>query len=147
MRRDASRWPRAGATLILGFLLAVMSTTVFSWWSLGPLRLEPMIVLVVSAGYRLPLILGFLVVWALAYLMDLISGGVLGLNIVIYSVVYVICQLARRKLNIDSWPFQMLSVGLMTMLAHLLMAAGLTLTIPSYIPPANLPLLLHRPRA
>ncbi|MCB2228554.1 MAG: hypothetical protein KQH53_17900 [Desulfarculaceae bacterium] len=120
----------------------MLSTTVFSWWSVGPLRLEPMIVLVVSAGYRLPLVLGFVVVWALAYLMDLISGGVLGLNIVIYSVVYVICQLARRKLNIDSWPFQMLSVGVMTMLAHLLMAAGLTLTIPSYIPPANLPLLL-----
>lgn len=142
IRRQASPWPRAAATPILGFLLAVLSTTVFSWWSVGPLRLEPMIVLVVSAGYRLPLVLGFVVVWALAYLIDLVSGGVLGLNVVIYSVVYVICQLARRKLNIDSWPFQMLSVGVMTMLAHLLMAAGLTLTIASYTPPANLPLLL-----
>ncbi|MCF8034202.1 MAG: hypothetical protein K9K66_15870 [Desulfarculaceae bacterium] len=142
MRRNTSRWPRAAATLILGFFFAVLSTTVFSWWSLGPLRLEPMIVLVVSAGYRLPLILGFVVVWALAYLTDLIAGGVLGLNVVIFSLVYVICQLAQRKLNIDSWPFQMLSVGLMTILAHLLMASGLTLTIDAYTPSGNLPLLL-----
>jgi cell shape-determining protein MreD len=128
--------------LVLGLILAVLGTTLFSWWSLGPLRLEPLIVLVVSAGYCLPLILGFVVVWALGYLADLVSGGVLGLNLVIFSVVYVICQLAQRKLNIDSWPFQMLSVGLMTILAHLLMAAGLLLTIGGYALPVNLPLLL-----
>lgn len=142
MRRDASRWPRALATLVLGFLLAVLGSTVFSWWALGPLRLEPLIVLVVSAGYRLPLVLGFVVVMFLGYLADLLSGGVMGLNLVIFSVLYVICQLARRKLDIASWPFQMLSVGVLSILAHLLTAGGVTLTVPSYVPPVNLPLLL-----
>ncbi len=142
MRREANIWPRALAILVMGFFLAVLGTTLFSWWSLGPVRLEPLIVLVVSAGYRLPLILGFVVTFILGYLADLLSGGVMGLNLVIFSVVYVICQLAQRKLNIDSWPFQMLSVGIMAILSHLLMAGGLTLTVPSYAPPAGLPLVL-----
>ena len=142
MRRDAGRWPRALGTAVMGLLLAVLGTTAFSWWALGPLRLEPLIVLVVSVGYRLPLVLGFIVVMFLGYVADLVSGGVLGINVVIFTVVYVICQLARRKLDIASWPFQMLSVGVLTILAHLLTAGAVTLTVPSYVPPVNLPLLL-----
>ncbi|MCF8042350.1 MAG: rod shape-determining protein MreD [Desulfarculaceae bacterium] len=142
MKRGAGRWPRAMGTAVTGLLLAVLGTTAFSWWALGPLRLEPIIVLVVSAGYRLPLVLGFMVVMFLGYVADLISGGVMGLNVVIFTVVYVICQLARRKLDISSWPFQMLSVGVLTILAHLLTAGAMTLTVPSYAPPVNLPLLL-----
>lgn len=128
--------------MLLGFFLAVLGTTAFSWWSLGPLHLEPLIVLVVSAGYRLPLVLGFVAVMFLGYLADLLSGGVMGLNLVIFSVLYVICQMARRKLDIASWPFQMLSVGVLSVLAHLLTAGAVTLTVPSYLPPANLPLSL-----
>jgi len=142
LRREPSRWPRALGTAVMGLLLAVLGTTAFSWWALGPLRLEPLIVLVVSAGYRLPLVLGFIVVMFLGYVADLISGGVMGLNVVIFTVVYVICQLARRKLDITSWPFQMLSVGVLTILDHLLTAGAVTLTVPSYVPPVNLPLLL-----
>jgi hypothetical protein len=66
----------------------------------------------------------------------------MGLNVLIFVVVYVLCQLARLKLDITSWPFQMLSVGLLTIPAHLLTAGAVTLTVPSYAPPANLPLLL-----
>ncbi len=128
--------------MVMGFLLAVLTTTLFSWWTLGQLRLEPLIVLVVSAGYRLPLVLGFVVVMFLGYLADLLSGGIMGLNLVIFSLLYVICQVARRKLDIASWPFQMLSVGVLTVLAHLLTAGAVTLTVPSYLPPVNLPLLL-----
>ncbi len=142
MRREHHKWPRALATLILGFFLVVLGTTLFSWWSLGPLRLEPMIALVVAAGYRLPLVLGFGVVWALAYITDLVSGGVMGLNLVCYSVVYVACTLAQRKLQIDSWPFQMLAVGLMNVLYQLLYLGGLFLTQQQYAPGANLALLL-----
>lgn len=142
LRRDAGRWPRALGTAVMGLLLAVLGTTAFSWWALGPLRLEPLIVLVVSVGYRLPLVLGFIVVMFLGYVADLVSGGVMGINVVVFTVVYVICQLARRKLDIASWPFQMLSVGVLTILSHLLTAGAVTLTVPSYVPPVNLPLLL-----
>lgn len=142
LKRVASSWPRALGTAVMGLLMAVLGTTAFSWWALGPLRLEPIIVLVVSAGYRLPLVLGFVVVMFLGYVADLISGGVMGLNVVIFTVVYVICQLARRKLDIASWPFQMLSVGVLTIVDHLLTVGMITLTVASYLPPANLPLLL-----
>jgi rod shape-determining protein MreD len=142
LKREAGRWPRALGTAVMGLLLAVLGTTAFTWWAVGPLRLEPLIVLVVSAGYRLPLVLGFVVVMFLGYVADLISGGVMGLSMVIFTLIYVICQLARRKLDIASWPFQMLSVGVLTVVAHLLTAGGVTLTVPSYVPPVNLPLLL-----
>ena len=92
MRRDAGRWPRALGTAVMGLLLAVLGTTAFSWWALGPLRLEPLIVLVVSVGYRLPLVLGFIVVMFLGYVDDLVSGGVMGINVVVFTVVYVICS-------------------------------------------------------
>lgn len=142
MRREYHKWPRALATIILGLFLVVLGTTLFSWWSLGPLRLEPLIALVVAAGYRLPLVMGFFVVWALAYLADLVSGGVMGLTLVSYSMVYVACTLAQRKLQIDSWPFQMLAVGLMNVLYQLLYLGGLFLTHQEYAPGANLALLL-----
>jgi len=142
LKHEAGRWPRALGTSAMGLLMAVLGTTAFTWWAVGPLRLEPLIVLVVSAGYRLPLVLGFVVVMFLGYVADLISGGVMGLSMVVFTLIYVICQLARLKLDIASWPFQMLSVGVLTVLAHLLTAGGVTLTVPSYVPPANLPLLL-----
>jgi cell shape-determining protein MreD len=142
VRRDYNKWPRALATLVLGLFMVVLGTTVFSWWTLGPLRLEPLTALVVAAGYRLPLIMGFLVVWTLAYLTDLVSGGLMGLTLVSYSVVYVACTLGQRKLQIDSWPFQMLAVGLMSVLHHLLVLGGLYLTRQGYAPAANPALLL-----
>ncbi|MCB2193722.1 MAG: hypothetical protein KQI62_19255 [Deltaproteobacteria bacterium] len=141
-RGEPNRWPRALGTSVMGLLFAVLGTTAFSWWALGPLRLEPIIVLVVSAGYRLPLVLGFVVVMFLGYVADLISGGVMGQSVVIFTIIYVICQLARRKLDIASWPFQMLSVGVLTIVDHLLTAGAVTLTVTSYVPPVNLPLLL-----
>lgn len=124
LKHEAGRWPRALGTSAMGLLMAVLGTTAFTWWAVGPLRLEPLIVLVVSAGYRLPLVLGFVVVMFLGYVADLISGGVMGLSMVVFTLIYVICQLARLKLDIASWPFQMLSVGVLTVLAHLLTAGG-----------------------
>lgn len=142
MRRDYNRWPRALATLVLGVFMVVLGTTAFTWWSLGPLRLEPITALVVAAGYRLPLIMGFVVVWALAYLVDLVSGGLMGSTVVSYSVVYVACTLGQRKLQIDSWPFQMLAVGLMSILHHLLVLGGLYLTRQGYADATHPALLL-----
>lgn len=142
MRRDFNKWPRALATVGLGFFMVVLGSTVFSWWALGPLKLEPVTALVVAAGYRLPLVMGFVVVWVLAYMGDLVSGGAMGLSLVAYSVVYVTCTLGQRKLQIDSWPFQMLAVGLMSVLYHLLILGGLLLTHREYAPSANLALLL-----
>lgn len=127
MKRDAAPAPRVAATLLMGLIISVLSTTVFSWWAAGPLRLQPLVVMVVSAGFRLPLIPGGLVAVCLGYLADLASGGVSGLQITAYLVVLSVCALAERKLEINSWPFQMLSAGAMSLLFQLVVIGGVSL--------------------
>lgn len=127
MKRDAAPAPRVAATLLMGFIVAVLSTTVFSWWAAGPLRLQPLVVMVVSAGFRLPLIPGGLVAVVLGYLADLASGGVNGLQITAYLMVLSVCAVAERKLEISSWPFQMLAAGAMSLLFQLAVIGGISL--------------------
>ena len=127
MKRLVSPAPRAAATLFMGFLVTVLGTTAFSWWSAGPLRLQPLVVMVVSAGFRLPLVAGGLVAVGLGYLGDLASGGVSGLQITAYLLVLCVCALAERKLDISSWPFQMLAAGAMSVLFHLVVIGGIML--------------------
>ena len=66
--------PRLAATLFLGFILVVLGTTLFAWWSAGPLRLQPVVVMVVSAGFRLPLLAAGSVAAILGYVGDVTSG-------------------------------------------------------------------------
>jgi cell shape-determining protein MreD len=127
MKRAAAIAPRVAATLLMGFLLVVLSTTVFSWWSAESLRLQPIVVVVVSAGFRLPLIPGGLVAVVLGYLADLASGGISGLQITAYIMVLSSCAMAERKLEINSWPFQMLAAGAMSLLSQLAVTGGIFL--------------------
>ncbi len=135
--RDTSPTPRLLATLLAGVIFTVLSTTLFAWWAVGPLRIKPLVVVIVSAGFCLPLGRGGLLVLALAYLNDLLSGGIIGLNAVAYMVVFLVCALARRKLQIESWPFQMLTVALMSMVMQFLVVAGLMLTRWDHLVPTN----------
>ncbi len=141
-KREESPWPRLLATLLLGFILNVMSTTLFTWWALGPVKLMPLVVMVVSAGFRLPLWGAGLVAVLLGYLGDLVSGGVVGLQMTACLLVVFACALAQRKLEINSWPFQMLAVGLMSLLLHLTIIGGLMLASREHLLPARLPMVL-----
>ncbi len=127
MKREVPPAPRAVATLVMGFAVSVLSTTLFSWWSAGPLRLQPLVVMVVSAGFRLPLIPGGLVTLILGYMADMASGGTSGLQITAYLMVLCVCAVAERKLEINSWPFQMLAAGAMSLLFQLAVMAGISL--------------------
>jgi cell shape-determining protein MreD len=138
MKRDSTLWPRAAATLILGYLLTVLSTTAFAWWAVGPLRLQPLLPVVVAAGFRLPAGVGGLVVLALGYLADLVSGGVVGLQLGAYVAVFAVCQIAQRELDINSWFLQMAAVGLMSLLFQLLVMGGLVLVHRGELMPQNL---------
>ncbi|MGD9124937.1 MAG: hypothetical protein PVG60_07580 [Desulfarculaceae bacterium] len=119
--------PLLAATALLGIILVVLSTTAFAWWALGPFRLQPLVILAVAAGFRLPLFSGGLVVFSLGYLSDLLSGGIVGLQVTALVAVYVICALAERKLEVNTWPLQMLAVGVMTPLFLVLVLLGLWL--------------------
>ena len=142
VKREPPVGPRLLATLVLGFLFFVMDTTVFSWWAIGPLRLQPILVLVVSAGFRLPLLWAGPLIFLLGYMGDLLSGGVVGLQITAYVVVLVTCAVAQRKLEISLWPFQMAAVGVMSLVFQLLVEGGLYLLDRSQVLAANLPWVL-----
>ena len=88
---------------------------VFNWWAVGSLRLQPLLVVVVSAGFRLPFLPGAALVFFLGYLSDIFSGGVVGLQVAVYMMIFVVCALAQLKLEINSWPFQMAAVGVMSL--------------------------------
>ncbi len=121
------QWPRFMATLLLGFLLVALSCTLFNWWSAGPLQLQPLIVVVISAGFHIPLIPGAILTFFLAYIYDLSSGGPMGLQMTSYVVVFCLCKLAERKLEINSWPFQMAAVCLLSLVRQALVMLGMVL--------------------
>jgi cell shape-determining protein MreD len=127
---------------LLGFILIVLGTTLFAWWSAGPLRLQPVVVMVVSAGFRLPLWAAGSVAALLGYVGDVTSGGISGLQMTGYMLVLCACALAERKLEIFSWPLQMLSVAVSSLIFQLAVLGGLMLTGRGHLAPANLILVL-----
>lgn len=138
MKRAPSMAPRFLGTLLVGFLLTVLGTTVFAWLAVGPLKLEPLLVVVVSVGFRLPFVAGGILVFGLAYLSDCLGGGILGLQVTAYVTVFVLCALAERKLEISSWPLQMAAVGVMSLIYQLMVAGGLTLVERQHLTPPKL---------
>ena len=139
VNRPVSQAPRAAATLFMGFVLAVLGSTVFSWWAMGPIRLDPMIVMVVSAGFRLSFAWGAGLAFALGFMTDTLSGGILGLSITSFVMVVFCCALAERKLQIRSYPLQMAAVGFMSLLAQAVVTAGLLLADRPHVLTAQLP--------
>lgn len=140
MKRTKALGPRLVGTVITGLFLIVLSTTLFAWWAVGPLRLQPLVVVVVSAGFRLPFVAGALAVFLLGYVSDVLSGGILGLQLTVYFLVFVICSLAQLKLEINSWPFQVAAVGIMSLLVQALLLGGLVLAQRNFLAQPNLAL-------
>ena len=141
-KRDESFWPRLLATGLLGFLLTVLSTTLFAWWAVGEVKLQPLVVMVVSAGFRLPLVPACFLALFLGYINDLISGGVVGLQVMAYLLVVCACAVAQRKLEISSWPFQMVAVGVMSLVTQVAMLGGVVLVNRGQLVPLGLPVVL-----
>lgn len=132
-----SPWPRALATGLMGFILLVLSTTLLAWWDVGGVRLQPVIVVAVSAGFYLPLTLGTVVVFLLGVLADLLSGGFVGLCLSAMMVAFLISVGLATWLDIDTWPFQMIAVGLLSLVGQLIVLGGLVLAERSFVAPAN----------
>ena len=128
--------------MVLGFVLTVLSTTLFAWWSVGAVKLQPVVVMIVSAGFRLPLLSGGAVAVLLGFMSDLVSGGVVGLQLFAYLLVLCLCAVAQRKLEINSWPFQMLAVGLMSLVTQVAMTGGQVLVNRGQTLPLVMPLLM-----
>ncbi len=134
--------PRVTSAMVVGFLLTVLSTTLFSWWAWGEIKIQPVMAVVVWCGFKLPILPGGLVVIMLGYLGDSLSGGIVGLQVIVNVAVFCVCATAQRQLALNSWPYQMLAVGIMSVVSPLIIMSGLMLTSRQYITPANLLSLL-----
>lgn len=132
-----SPWPRLLATALLGFILLVLSTTVFAWWEMGGVRLHPIIVVAVSAGFYLPLAAGAAVVFLLGILADLLSGGFVGLQLSALMGAFLISAALANWLDISTWPFQMIAVGLLSLAGQLVVVGGLVLAERRFLAPAD----------
>jgi cell shape-determining protein MreD len=122
----------------LAFIFAVLDTTLFAWWSLGPLKMQPLIPLVVSAGFNLPLLYGGVLTLFIGYVSDVLSAGVVGLEITAYQMVFLSCAMARMRLEINSWPLQMMAVGLVSLMFQAIVALGLSLVEREHLTTGNL---------
>ena len=139
VNKPVAQTPRAVATLVMGFVLAVLSSTLFAWWAMGPVRLDPLIVMVVSAGFRLRFAWAAGLAFALGFMDDTLSGGILGLSITAFVLVVFCCSLAERKLQIRSYPLQMAAVGIMSLVAQAAVTGGLLLADRPHVFTAQLP--------
>ncbi len=137
-QKNTGSGPRLLASYLLAFIFAVLNTTLFDWWALGPLKLQPLIPLVVSAGFRLPLLQGGVLVLFIGYISDVLSAGVVGLEITSYELVFLCCALAQRRLEINSWPLQMMAVGLISLIFQAIVALGLSLVEREHLTTGNL---------
>jgi cell shape-determining protein MreD len=117
----------------MGFLLSVLSTTVFSWWSLGEAQVQPLAALAVWAGFNLPLFSGALLVTFLGYVVDNLSGGIVGLHMLVYLTMFYACAVAEHHLALNNWAYQMAATGLMSMLSPLIIMGGLMLASRQYL--------------
>ena len=95
--------------------------------------------MVVSAGFRLRFAWAAGIAFALGFVNDTLSGGILGLSITAYVMVVFCCSLAERKLQIRSYPLQMAAVGLMSLLSQSVMAGGLLLADRPHVFTGQLP--------
>lgn len=137
-----SPWPRALATLLTGFILLVLSTTVFAWWEMGGVRLQPITVVAVSAGFNLPLVLGGIVVFIVGVAADLLSGGFVGLTLSALMLAFVVSAVVQRVLDLDTWVSGMFVVGLLNLLGQFAVIGGLVLAERSFLAPSNYWLIL-----
>lgn len=132
-----SPWPRALATWLAGLIILVFSTTLFAWWEVGGVRLQPLTVVAVSAGFHLPMALGGVVVFSLGILADLLSGGFVGLSLSALMFAFLMSAIAQRWLDISSWQFQMVAVGLLGLFGRFIVLGGLILAERGYLAPAH----------
>jgi cell shape-determining protein MreD len=125
------------AALLVGFLVIVLSTTVFNWWAIGGVRIQPVTAVVVWCGFKLPLLTGGLLVMLLGGVSDSLSGGVIGLQIFINVFIFCGCVIAESKLALDNWIYQMAATGAMSITNSLLATGGLLLISHNHLLPSH----------
>ncbi len=79
-------------------LLIVLQTTIADILFAGRLVLEISIIVVIYAGFRLPLIKGAMLAFVLGFVFDCIAGSVLGLFTLIYVLVFLLSFFVSGKM-------------------------------------------------
>lgn len=138
MNETRGQGPRLLATMLLGFALVVASTTVLTWWSPGSVRLRPLVVVVIYAGFHLSLGVGGAAVLVLGYLCDLLSGGFVGLQMSALLAVFLASASLRGRLEMQAWPLQILATALFSLLQQAIIIGGLMLASRPHLAPPRL---------
>ncbi len=88
--------------LVPGVVLLLIQTTFSGVLTIGPFRLEPLLVLIVMAGFTLPLFWGSLLAACLGYAADVFSGGFLGLYTGLYLLSFYLSYFTHGLFNTRS---------------------------------------------
>lgn len=88
--------------LVPGVVLLLIQTTFSSVLTIGPFRLEPLLVLIIMAGFTLPLLWGSMLAFWMGYAVDVFSGGFLGLYTGLYLVAFYIAYFTHGWFNTRS---------------------------------------------
>ena len=86
-------------------LLIVLQTTIADILFAGRLVLEISIIVVIYAGFRLPLIKGAMLAFVLGFVFDCIAGSVLGLFTLIYVLVFLFSFFVSARLVTERMHF------------------------------------------
>jgi len=86
--------------LVPGVVLLLIQTTFSSVLTIGPFRLEPLLVLIIMAGFSLPLLSGSMLAFWMGYAVDVFSGGFLGLYTGLYLVAFYISYFTHGWFNL-----------------------------------------------
>jgi rod shape-determining protein MreD len=93
------------------FLFIVLQTTVFELLFLNLVSVEISLILVIYAGFHMDVLKGGLLSFALGFFLDVITGTIVGLHIILYLAIFFISMLvslrvyAERALFILSYVF------------------------------------------
>jgi cell shape-determining protein MreD len=88
--------------LVPGVVLLLIQTTFSGVLTIGPFRLEPLLVLIVMAGFTLPLFWGSLLAGCMGYAADVFSGGFLGLYTGLYLLAFYLSYFTHGLFNTRS---------------------------------------------
>jgi rod shape-determining protein MreD len=109
-RSSATPFKTMLALFVFAFVFLVLDTTVWSWVDRNHFRPDLTLVLVVYLGLSLPMVAGGVLAVVCGLLTDTVSGGPIGLFIIVYLVIFGLARLARQKLDPASATYQILVV-------------------------------------
>lgn len=102
---------------IVAIVFLVLQTISLAALISGPYKPDLMVSLIVWSGMHTPFSAGICCAFGIGLLVDIFSGGQLGLFAITYTIIFVLTASVHEYLEIDTWPGRFLCVGAATLLS------------------------------